>query len=186
MNIDTLSKCACFTHSRQVAKISAWLAESIGYSPDEAAVVEQAGLFHDIGKSDIPKQILNKPGALTQDEYAIVKTHTALGYNKIIEAINALTIAAAVCRDHHERPDGSGYYGSRDTHPYAKLIAVADVFDALYSKRAYKDAWDMDRIKSYFHTQAGTQFDADIVRLLFSDIETVLLLYQPLDTAAKA
>jgi len=179
MTLETLINHTCFTHSRQVSKISALLAECAGYSPDETALIEQAALYHDIGKTDIPEQILNKPGALTREEFAIVKTHTELGFNKITETVHILTVAADICRDHHERPDGAGYGGikDRDIHPYTKLISVADVFDALYSKRAYKEAWDIDKIRGFFHEQSGAQFDAGIVMLLFSVLDKVLPLY---------
>ena len=179
MNLDTLVENTCFAHSRQVSKISALLAECAGYSPDQAAIIEQAALYHDIGKSDIPEYILNKPGALTPEEFAVVKTHTALGYDKIRDTINILSAAADVCRDHHERPDGAGYRGMTNIHPYTKLISVADVFDALYSKRAYKAGWSVAEIRDYFKACSGTQFDEGIVALLFSVIDRILLLYQP-------
>ena len=179
MNLDSLVERTCYTHSRQVSKICAMLAEKAGYAPDEVAVIEQASLYHDIGKTDIPESILNKPGSLTPEEFEIVKTHTAHGYNRIMDAISVLTVAAGVCRDHHERPDGAGYGGMAggDVHPYTKLISTVDVFDALYSKRAYKEAWDIARIKAFFLDQSGTQFDADIVKLLLSVIDRVLPLY---------
>jgi putative nucleotidyltransferase with HDIG domain len=180
MNLDGLVKDACFAHSRQVSKISALLAQRAGYAQDEVMVIEQAALYHDIGKTDIPSEILNKPGALTQMEYEIVKTHTALGYERIAEAAKTLTIAAMVCREHHERPDGSGYSGMTATgiHPYSKLIAVADVFDALYSRRAYKESWGIPEIRRYFSEQSGTQFDAEIVQILLLAVENILALYR--------
>jgi putative nucleotidyltransferase with HDIG domain len=180
MNLDALVESACYTHSRQVSKICAMLAEKAGDPPEEAAVIEQAALYHDIGKTDIPAWILNKPGALTPEEYSVVKTHTALGYNRIMDAISVLSVAADVCRDHHERPDGAGYErrAGVELHPYTKLISTADVFDALYSKRAYKEAWDIARIREFFLAQSGTQFDAGAVQLLFSAIDNVLSLYE--------
>jgi HD-GYP domain-containing protein (c-di-GMP phosphodiesterase class II) len=156
------------------------MANRAGYSPDEAAVIEQAALYHDIGKSDIPGRVLNKPGPLTEYEFSLIKTHTSLGYSKILNSIRVLTVAAAVCLDHHERPDGSGYNGrsGTDVHPYTRLVAVADVFDALYSKRAYKEAWDINHIRDYFKAQSGTQFDKDSVNLLFAGLDEILLLYR--------
>ena len=180
MNLNSLVESTCFTHSRQVSKISELLAERAGYTSDEAAIIGQAALYHDIGKTEIPVHILNKPGALTSEEFEVVKTHTTLGFNKINETIDILSIAADICRDHHERPDGAGYGGvsEGDIHPYTKLITVADVFDALYSKRAYKEAWDIDRIRTFFREQAGAQFDAVIVTLLLSILDKILSLYQ--------
>jgi len=179
MNLETLIESTCFAHSKQVSMISALMAESAGYPPGEISAIRQAALYHDIGKSDIPEQILNKPGALTPEEYEIVKTHTARGYSKITDAVNVLSIAADVCRDHHERPDGSGYCGmtDREIHPYSKIISVADVFDALYSRRSYKEAWDMEKIREFFSTQSGKQFDAGFVKLLFAKMGEILALY---------
>ena len=179
MNLDSLVERTCYAHSRLVSKVSALLAERAGYEPAEVAVIEQAALYHDIGKTDIPEQILNKPGTLTPEEFSLVKTHTLLGYDRIMDAIGILSVAADVCRDHHERIDGNGYGGRSggDVHPYTKLISAVDVFDALYSKRAYKEAWDIARIKTFFLENSGTQFDADIVRLLISGLDKVLPLY---------
>ena len=179
MDLNILVQSTCFAHSRQVSKISALLAEHAGYAPNETSLIGQAALYHDIGKTEIPASILNKPGALTSEEFALVKTHTTLGFDKINETIDVLTIAADVCRDHHERPDGAGYGGISESriHPYTKLITVADVFDALYSKRAYKEPWGIEQIRSFFHEQSGTQFDAGIVLLLFSILDEVLTLY---------
>lgn len=179
MKLDALVEETQYQHSHMVSKISALLAESAGYAPDEVTLIEQAALYHDIGKNDIPRDILNKPGSLTPEEFALVKTHTAHGYNRITDAIGAMSVAAEVCREHHERQDGSGYNGLTDAeiHPYTKLIAVADVFDALYSKRAYKEAWSIPEIQEYFQAQTGVQFEPEMVTLLFSLLEKVLSLY---------
>jgi putative nucleotidyltransferase with HDIG domain len=168
-----------FAHSKQVAEISALLAAAAGYSEDETALIKQAALYHDIGKMDIPSAILNKPGKLTPEEFEIVKTHTALGHKEILETIEVLAIAARVCREHHERIDGTGYcqISGGDIHPYAKLIAAADVFDALFSQRSYKAAWDIRQICEYFREQSGKQFDCEIVKLLLSAIDAILPLY---------
>lgn len=180
MNLDLLVEHTCFEHSNKVSEISAILAECAGYSSDESAVIKQAALYHDVGKTDIPAQILNKPGALSPEEFDLVKTHTRLGHSKILDTISILSVAADVCRDHHERLDGTGYGGLMDSsiHQYTKLISVADVFDALYSKRSYKEGWDIERIRSYFQAQSGIQFDAEIVTILFIIIERILELYQ--------
>ena len=181
MSIDELADYDFCAHSRQVAEISALLAESAGYSQEEIVIIKQAALFHDLGKGDIPAQILNKSGALTPEEYELVKTHTTLGYDKIIKVIDALSAAAVVCRDHHECPDGSGYgSGVKDEgiHPYSNIVAAADVFDALYSERPYKEPWDTGKIKEFFQTRSGTQFDAEVVKLLLSNIENIKCLYK--------
>ena len=173
MNFLKLTNSADTEHSRKVSQISGLMAEKAGYSQDESQSISQAALYHDVGKSSIPAYILNKPAALTPDEYDIIKTHTAIG-------AEILTVAAILAEQHHERIDGNGYHrlSSGKIHPYAKLVACADVFDALYSHRAYKKPWDMAKIREYFNAQAGTQFNPAMVQVLFSIIEDVLNLYK--------
>ena len=168
-----------YAHSHQVSKISKLMADKAGYSRDESHIIEQAALYHDIGKSAIPPDILKKPGALTSAEYEIVKTHAALGSNQISEAVQVLRIAALVAQQHHEHENGMGYHHlpSEKVHPYAKLVSVADVFDALYSRRSYKEPWELQRIREYFLEQAGKQFDRQMVLLIFSIMDDVLALY---------
>jgi len=170
LNLAILAENTCFEHSKQVSKLSALLAQLAGYSAEEVSVIEQAALYHDIGKVSIPPEILNKPAQLTPEEFAIVKTHTQSGHDQISEAIKVLTVAAIVAQEHHERVDGSGYMclPGKEIHPYAKLIAVADVYDALLSKRVYKRGWCDTEIRQYFKEQSGKQFDADAVSLLFA------------------
>jgi len=169
-----------YEHSRQVSEISKLMAKKAGYSQAESRIIAQAALYHDIGKVAIPPCILNKPASLTPDEYEIVKTHAAVGCKQITEAVQVLTIAAIIAQQHHEYQNGCGYYrlSGDDIHPYAKLVAVADVFDALYSKRAYKKAWNMRKIREHFTEQTGKQFDAEMVSLIFSIIKDVLELYK--------
>lgn len=180
MQLQTLMANTQFDHSRQVAKISGILAKGAGYSRSETELITQAAAFHDIGKSSIPKEILGKPGPLTAEEFEIVKTHTAIGHQQISDAIQILTVAAVMCRDHHEWMDGvGGYIGLKgeNIHPYVRLVAAADVFDALYSRRAYKAPWSIGEIRAYFGEQAGRQFDAQIVALLLSLLDDILPLY---------
>lgn len=178
MYMNSLNNCVKFDHSRQVSRISAQLAQRAGYSPAETSAIGQAALYHDIGKIAIPESILNKPGALTPEEFAIVKTHTEEGFSQIQEMIEILTVAAIIAREHHERLDGSGYLhlSEREIHPYARLISVCDVFDALFSPRSYKPAWDIVRIRDYFESQAR-QFDRNSVTLLFGAMSEILALY---------
>lgn len=180
MDLQTLMADTRFDHSRQVAKISGLLAKGAGYSPEVTALITQAAAFHDVGKSAIPKKILDKPGSLTPEEFEIVKTHTEIGYKQISDAIEILTMAAVMCRDHHEWIDGTkGYAGLKGSgiHSHVRLLCVADVFDALYSRRPYKEPWSINEICSYFKNQAGRQFDARFVDLLLIMLDDILLLY---------
>ncbi|MDR0917248.1 MAG: HD domain-containing protein [Oscillospiraceae bacterium] len=179
MNTAQLTINADFEHSRKVSAISGILAGELGYSPPDREIIIQAALYHDLGKTEIPASILNKPGALTREEFEIVKQHTAAGYRQLMDAADALKIAAVAARDHHEKIDGSGYMGLTGgaIHPFAKLIAAADVFDALIVKRVYKDPWSLPDIKDYFRDQSGKQFDGEIVQALMSVLDKVLELY---------
>lgn len=169
-----------FEHSRTVSQISRLMAARAGFSEKECQVIAQAALCHDVGKAAIPATILNKPSSLTPAEYEMVKTHTEAGYAQITETIQTLSIAAIVARQHHEHIDGHGYLrlSGDDIHPYAKLVAVADVFDALYSRRAYKEPWNLGTIRDYFTQRAGRQFDEAAVSLLFSILSDVLIMYE--------
>ena len=173
---------AKYSHSEQVAKISVILARHAGYSDDEISIIEQAALFHDVGKASIPKNILNAPRALTVEEFEIVKKHTNIGCDMIMEAAQALYTAAIVAKQHHEWiHDGSkGYIGleGEEIHPLARIISVADVYDALLSKRPYKPAFDLKSTCEYMQNQSGKQFDAEIVKLLLLHIDEISILYQ--------
>lgn len=180
MNLKQIVDSTNFEHSHKVAQISALLAMKAGMSPTEAAIIEQAALYHDVGKVFIPPEVLNKPGKLTTEEYALVKTHTMIGYKQLLEAVQILTVASIVAREHHEREDGSGYMclGSQEIHPYAKLISVADVYDALISRRAYKSPWSEADVREYFQSQSGKQFDPYFVSLLLSLLDDIRAIYQ--------
>ena len=180
MEILKLVNDSAYVHSKQVARISGLLATNMGYSASEVSDITQAAELHDIGKADIPLEILNKPGALSQDEYELVKTHALSGSRQIENVIATLSIAALVAKEHHEWVDGcSAYLGLTGDaiHPYSKLIAIADVFDALYSKRVYKASLDISDVCGYIKEQSGRMFDAGIVALLISLLPLVLRLY---------
>jgi putative two-component system response regulator len=168
-----------FTHPHHVQMISQILATKAEYSEDEIIIISEAALFHDIGKNEVPPEILNKPGKLTETEFEIIKHHTTSGQKQITSAIKTLEMAALVAEQHHEKLDGTGYarVGANNIHPYSKLIAVADVFDALYSKRVYKSPWSIDEIKSYFIEQTGKQFERGFVTLLLENLDEILLIY---------
>ncbi len=180
MDMSALIHNTDFEHSRQVAKISALLAELSGCPAEETEVIRQAALFHDIGKTEIPPAILNKPGKLTAEEFRTIRKHTTLGQNQLAREIQILNAAAIVAVQHHERLDGSGYLGleDQDIHPYAKLVAVADVFDALLSRRSYKVPWDIDKVCAYLMELSGKQFDRQFVTLLVNHKAQVMTLYE--------
>jgi HD-GYP domain-containing protein (c-di-GMP phosphodiesterase class II) len=137
-------------------------------------------LYHDIGKVDISPEILNKPGALTTQEFEIIKRHTQTGCEKISEAICVLIAAYWITRHHHERGDGTGYYGlaANEIHPFIRLVSVADVLDALLSKRSYKKAWGLNEALDYLKNQSGVQFDKEVISVLLDRSDDIADLYR--------
>ena len=180
MDLHTLIKLTDYEHSRKVSQISALLAEIMGYSRTEVEIIKEAALYHDIGKIDIAPEILNKPGALTSQEFDIVKKHTQLGCEKIKDAICGLIVAYWAAKNHHERLDGSGYQGltADEIHPFIRLISAVDVLDALVSRRAYKQCWGMNDALAYLQKQAGVLFDKEVVSALMAHSDDVEALYR--------
>lgn len=155
------------THSLNVSVLSMAVAESIGCRKMEVRALGMAGLLHDIGKIKIPIQILTKPGKLSADERRIINKHPVDGAKMILQSDEALDIAAVVAYEHHMMLDGGGYptphYG-RDTALASRLVHVCDVYDALRTKRPYRDAWESDTVFKYLLEHAGTEFDPGLVK----------------------
>ncbi len=165
-------------HVKRVAEYSKIFAHYYGLSEEEAEILKQASPMHDIGKVAIPDAILNKPARLTQKEFEIMKQHTNIGYDMLKNSQRALMKAAAiVAYEHHERFDGEGYprgLKGYDIHIYGRITAIADVFDALGSKRVYKDAWEDEKIFEYIKERAQTQFDPKLVEIFFEHLDEFL------------
>ena len=161
-----------------MAEYSFLLACKHGLSETEAERIRMASPMHDIGKLGIPDYILNKPGKLTEEEFEIMKTHPTLGYEMLKSSKRPILKAAAViAKQHQEKWDGSGYpsgLAGNDIHIYGRITAVADVFDALGSKRVYKGPWPLDDILDYFRDQKGRHFDPQLVDLFIDNIEEFL------------
>lgn len=133
-----------YRHSVEVAAISMVIAKAMRYSRNEVRDIGVAGLLHDIGKMRIPPEILNKPGRLTTEEMAVVRRHSLYSYEMIREKKDLTENIKLGVLQHHEKTDGSGYpYGLKEDeiNPYAKILAVADIYDALISQRPYKKAY---------------------------------------------
>ncbi|MGM9966037.1 HD-GYP domain-containing protein [Rummeliibacillus sp. POC4] len=158
-----------YQHSLQVAVYSIAIAKEMKYNAVEIRQIGIGAILHDIGKMMIPQEILKKPGRLTNEEYEIMKQHTKYGFD-ILRNLHTISLLSAHCAfQHHERLDGSGYpRGLLDfeIHPYAKIIAVADVFDAVTSNRVYRNkmlpSLGMDIIKE----GSGTLYDEKVVNAL--------------------
>jgi len=160
-------------HSRRVAQYTVEIGKMEGLSTDELRELYYAALLHDIGKIAIPDNILNKPSKLTDEEYGVIKSHTSRGANILNQMKNQRLADGA--HYHHERYDGKGYPEhliGEEIPAYGRMIAVADVVDAMYSKRVYKEGITMDVVIEELKHCAGTQLDpkyaADMIRVLES------------------
>ena len=160
-------------HSRRVAKYTAMLAKKLGKSPEEVTQMHRIALLHDIGKISIPDNILNKPGRLTDEEFAIMKTHSQRGY-EILKEISIAPELAQGAGFHHERQDGKGYPNGlqkEDIPEVAQIIAVADTFDAMFSTRPYRKKMDLSDIIAELRRCSGTQLNEKVVDALLSLID---------------
>lgn len=164
-------------HVKRVAEISKLLALDYGLDMEEAEIIRLASPMHDVGKIGIPDDILNKPGRHTPEEFEIMKTHARLGYDMLKSSRRRILRAGAlIARDHHEKWSGEGYPDGRkgdDIHLYGRIVAVADVFDALGSDRCYKAAWPMDKIIALFNEERGRQFEPRLVDGLLDNLDKV-------------
>ena len=150
------------THALNVSVLSMALTEFLDLSPRDVRTFGVAGLLHDIGKVSIPREILVKPGKLTEEERKIINSHTVEGARIIIRTQNQLDLAAVVAYEHHIMIDGGGYPSMRyrrDSHYASRIVHVCDVYDALRTKRPYRDAWEAERVLTYIAERAGTEFD---------------------------
>lgn len=155
-------------HSIRVGAYSKVIAENMGMSSDEVDNIYYIALLHDIGKIAIPDSILNKPGRLTDEEFAVMKSHTTRGA-AILKGISTIPQIVEGAKSHHEKYDGSGYPEgiSGENIPFvARIICCADCFDAMASKRVYKEPFSLDVIIGEFERCAGTQFDPEISKVV--------------------
>jgi putative two-component system response regulator len=143
------------------------LAEFMGLGATDVRGFGVAGLLHDLGKTKIPLEILTKPGKLTPDERQIMNAHPEEGARIILSAEEHLDLAAVVAYEHHIMLNGGGYprmHFGRTCHRASNLVHVCDVYDALRTKRPYRDAWEAEKILPYLEGRAGMEFDPDVVQ----------------------
>lgn len=160
-------------HSARVAAYSLEIAKRLKLSKDEQERIYYIALLHDIGKIGISDKILNKPGALTPEEREIIKSHPAIG-GEILKDFSSLPGISEGARYHHERYDGTGYnegLKGEEIPFFARIICVADSYDAMSSARCYREGMDKERIIEELKSNAGTQFDANIVSIMLDLIE---------------
>lgn len=162
-------------HVRRVAKYAQLLGELSGLDEEQIRLLYSASPMHDIGKIGIPDAILLKPGKLDIEEYKTMKTHSMLGYDILKNSSRPLLQAAAIiAKDHHEKWDGSGYpngISGESIHIYGRIVALADVFDALSCERVYKKAWPMEQIIQFISDEKGKHFDPNLVEMFINNID---------------
>ena len=161
-------------HSEDVARYGIFLAERLGLPPETIVTIRIAGLLHDVGKIGVPDQILRKPGPLTEEEYAVVKQHVALG-DMIVRDLPGIEQIRAGVRHHHERWDGAGYLdrlAGEEIPLIARILAVGDAFSAMTSTRPYRKALDVREALTRLGDAAGTQLDERLVTAFIEGIET--------------
>ncbi len=164
-------------HVKRVAEVSRMLAAAYGLGSDEVELIKLAAPLHDIGKIGIPDAILNKPGKLEPEEWEIMKSHAELGHRMLVGSNRKiLKTASIIALEHHEKWDGSGYpYGKKgeEIHIYGRLVAIADVFDALGSTRSYKKAWSPADIRTFMTEQRGRHFDPRGIDLFMESFDEI-------------
>lgn len=165
-------------HVKRVAEYSKLLALIYGLPEEEAELIRLASSMHDVGKVAIPDAILTKPGKLTPEEFDIIKTHANIGYAMLNHSNRKIIKAAAViAHQHHEKYNGQGYpngLSGEQIHIYGRIVALADVFDALCSERVYKKAWVLEEILDFFKKESGQHFDPVLVDIFFRHLDEIL------------
>lgn len=174
-------------HSRRVCQLTVAMSEQLGLPYSSIRAAGYGALLHDIGKIGIPRSIVQKAGPLTDDEFEIMALHPVRGWSLLLRA-PSLREAAPAIRWHHERLDGSGYPDKLqgDQIPIeARIVAVADVWDALTSNRVYRDAWNEDAARQLLEREAGQQLDAACVAALFAVLDRQSARTRPLYPAMQ-
>lgn len=147
-------------HSERVAKYSEMIARKMGYSDDDAKTLYIMALMHDVGKIGIPDAIINKPGALTDEEFKIVKSHPVIGAD-ILKEVDAFEKISEIALNHHERVDGKGYPNGltgNEISDEVAIVSVADAYDAMTSRRSYRDIMGQAEVRAEIKKGIGTQF----------------------------
>jgi putative two-component system response regulator len=167
-------------HIVRMAHYSKHIGRMVGLSLEQQDLLLETAPMHDIGKVGTPDLILLKPGKLTDAEFSIMKQHAVIGY-EILDASTSplLKVAAEIALNHHEKFDGSGYpNGAKgDAIPrFGRIVAVADVFDALTSERPYKKAWSIEQATQLLRDGAGKHFDPECVEAFFADFDEILAI----------
>ena len=175
-------------HIQRMANYSRLIAEQLGLSRQEQELILRAAPMHDVGKIAIPDGILLKPGRLDEEELEIMRSHAEKGY-EILQGSKSslLDTAALIAWTHHEKWDGTGYprgLKQMDIPLYGRIVAVADVFDALTTERPYKKAWETGRAVKFLQDSAGSHFDPDCIQAFLARLEEALVIQESYQDAS--
>jgi len=177
------------SHIARVSHYSKLLARQYNLNKEEQEKIFHASPLHDLGKIGIRDDVLLKPGKLDFDEFEHMKTHPLIGFEILKSSKNPFLEAGAIISlTHHEKFDGSGYpkgLKGEDIHIYGRITAIADVFDALTSKRPYKKAWSFEEATEFLKEQSGKHFDPVLINLFISNIHEVKDIYLRFDSEEK-
>ena len=175
-----ISECEDMGHVDRVARIAVMLGRELMLADEELLVLAEIGKIHDIGKIKISKHILNKPGKLNDNEYAEIQNHCRYGYEIYLACCEKDDEIAKSILEHHERVDGKGYPDGKLGHEIrfkSKIIAVADVLDALIAERVYKKGWSVDDACDYILSMSGKMFDEEVVCALMNICKCIEEIY---------
>lgn len=170
-------------HSGRVAAYSKEIARRYGYDEKQQEKIYMLGLLHDVGKIGVPDEVINKPGRLNDEEFACIKKHPAIGY-KILSNIKEMPELSLGAKFHHERYDGNGYpegISGEDIPEVARIIAVADAYDAMTSNRSYRNALPQEKVREEIKKGKGTQFDPQFADIMLEIIDDGMLDDEMLD-----
>ena len=165
-------------HILRMSKISALLAERLGWSPEDCELMLHASPMHDIGKIGVPDHVLLKPGKLDPAEWALMQSHVSIGADILSDDdTDLLVLARSIALTHHEKWDGTGYpngLAGESIPQEGRIVALADVFDALTSERPYKRAWPVEEAVAHIREQSGRHFDPAVVAVFLDALPEVI------------
>lgn len=171
-------------HVKRVAKYCELLAVLYGLNEEQCEIILFASPLHDIGKVGIPDRVLNKPAKLDKEEWAIMQTHAQSGEVMLQgSGLELLDAGSVIAGTHHERWDGKGYpkgLSGTEIPLYGRICALADIFDALCSKRAYKEPWSIDDVFEYIESESGKFFEPQLVTLFLDNKQDFLKIKEEL------
>lgn len=173
-------------HVMRLGRMTRLLAKAAGADDEFTRLISQAAPMHDVGKIGIPDKILLKPGKLTPEEFEVMKRHTIIGAELLDKAVSkVMRMARSIAFNHHERFDGNGYPSGikGEAIPLeGRIVAIVDVFDALSSKRPYKEAFPVERVVGIMVSERGAHFDPTLLDIFLNNLEAVQQIREEVET----